>query len=379
MGGVVSGIGDVVGDVVGGVGGIASSVAGAVPGIGPVLGPVVGGITGGPVGFATSLAGQALQGNYGGGGGGGGSSGSTNPTTPAYVPPTYSYSGTGGGAAGVGGSAGSNIPAPMYAKPEYNYGNQTYQYGNNPVDASKYFVTGDRGVYNLMPALGQIAPKTLQSTNPMYTDRMAAEANNKSYFTPYEAYNDLSAKMAQDPKALAAFQSMYKPTTPTGQGVSPYVDFGLGSSIGSNQTYADVAKYAATNQNPFYMPYKGTAGGGTEMSTYTAPLNQVGLRQQKLQAMEQKLQAMNPYDRAVEQAKMTTLKNDLMNGNYAPHMSNLLSAFRPKPTPTPVRPTTPTPTTPTPVRPPSYPGITTTPYTPPRMAQGGIAMLRRPQ
>ena len=68
MGGVVRGIGN----LVGGVGGIASGVAGAIPGIGPIAGPVIGAITGGPLGFARSVGGNILQGNYGGGGGGGG-------------------------------------------------------------------------------------------------------------------------------------------------------------------------------------------------------------------------------------------------------------------------------------------------------------------
>jgi hypothetical protein len=61
MGGVVSAIGN----VVGGVGGLASGVAGSIPGIGKIAGPIVGGITGGPLGFASSLASQAIQGNYG--------------------------------------------------------------------------------------------------------------------------------------------------------------------------------------------------------------------------------------------------------------------------------------------------------------------------
>ena len=368
MGGAVKGIGNAIGDVVGGVGGIASGVAGAIPGIGPYIGPVVGGITGGPVGFATSLAGNALQGNYGGGGGGGGEGG------------------------------GSNVP--MYAKPEYNYGNQTYQYGNNPVDASKYFVTGDRGVYNLMPALGQITPKTLQPSSLMYGSSNATDQFNKSYFTPYEAYQELSGQMKGDPKALAAFQSMYQPTTPTSKGISPYVDFGLGASIGDNQTYADLAKYAATNQNPFYLPYKGTASGGTKMSTFTAPPSYYEAKKQKAQ---QKLDAMTPYERALRQQAAI----DFKKGNYMPYLNDVLSTFRsfqPKPTtPTPVapRPVTPTPVrprdnrprdnrptpvaptpvtpapvapTPTPVTPPSYPGIISTPF---NMAQGGIATLRR--
>ena len=118
------------------VGNIASSVAGAIPGIGPIAGPIVGGLTGGPVGFATSLAGQALQGNYGGGGGG--SSGGV---------PTY----------GSTDASGNLTPAT----PGFNYGANTYTYGDQPYDASKYFVTGNKGVYNVLPELGNLySPET---------------------------------------------------------------------------------------------------------------------------------------------------------------------------------------------------------------------------
>jgi len=392
MGGVVSGVGDLIGGVGGAIGGIANSI----PGIGPYIGPVVGGITGGPVGFATSLAGNALQGKYSSGGGGGG---------------------------------GSNVP--MYAKPEYNYGNQTYQYGNNPVDASKYFITGDKGVYNLMPALGQINPKTLDSSAPIYNDRFANSVANKSYYTPYEAYNELSAQMAKDPKALAAFQAAYKPTTPTDKGLSPYVDFGMSGSIGEGSTFADLAKYASTNQNPFYIPYQGVGG---KTATFT-PAHV--LEAQKKAEAKARFDAMSPEKQqqviAQRQADMAKLMNKIdpnsnirnaiagymqNRGKTTPERQqqiiNQREANKANVTPTPVRPTTPapvrprdnrradeesrdeessdnrprnnrptpvaptpttpTPVAPTPVAPPSYPGITSTPF---RMAQGGIATLRR--
>jgi hypothetical protein len=398
MGGVVSGIGDFVGDVVGGVGGIASGVAGAIPGIGPYVGPIVGGITGGPVGFATSLGSNALQGNYGGGGGGG-SSGSSN--------------------------------VPKYAQPSYNYGNQTYQYGNNPVDASKYFITGDKGVYNLMPALGQISPKTIPSSHGIYNDRFANSVANKSYYTPYEAYTDLSAQMAKDPKALAAFQTAYQPTTPTDKGLSPYVDFGMSGSIGEGSTFADLAKYASTNQNPFYIPYQGVGG---KTSAFIPPHV---LEAQKKAEAKARFEAMSPEkqqqviaQRQADMAKFmskidpnSNIRNAIAGymqnrGETTPERQqqiiNQREANKANVTPTPVRPTTPapvrprdnrsndntprdnrprdnrprdnrptpvapttpTPVAPTPVTPPSYPGIISTPF---RMAQGGIAMLRRPQ
>jgi hypothetical protein len=230
MGGAV----DVVSDVIGGVKGIAGGVANSIPVIGPYVGPVVSGALLGPAAGIKSLAFNAATGQYSGGGG--------------------------------GSSGGSS--APKYAEPTYSYGANTYQMGNSPVDTSKYFITGDKGVYNLLPALGQIDAKTLSSSNPMYTSGIASSANNKRYYTPYEAYTDLSAQMANDPKALAAFQSMYQPTTPTSKRVSPYVDFGLGSSIGNNATYGDIASYASTNQNPYFVPYSRKYG---KASTFTPP------------------------------------------------------------------------------------------------------------
>ena len=236
MGGVVSSIGNAVGDVVGGVGGAIGGVANSIPVIGPFVGPAVTGALLGPAAGIKSLAFNAATGQYSGKGGGGGSSG--------------------------------GVSVPRYAEPNYNYGANTYQMNNSPIDTSKYFITGDKGVYNLMPALGQINPKTIPSSHGIYNDPFANSVANKSYYTPYEAYNDLSAQMANDPKALAAFQAMYKPTTPTAKGVSPYVDFGLGTSVGNNATYADIAKYASTNQNPFYVPFSGSGG---KTSIFTTP------------------------------------------------------------------------------------------------------------
>jgi hypothetical protein len=238
------------------MGGVVKGVGKAVGKIAPFAGPVVGGLTGGPMGFASSLASNALQGNYGGGGG------------------------------------GSNTQ--MYAKPNYSYGNQTYQYGNKPVDASKYFITGDKGVYNLMPALGQIDAKALQSSNPMYSDAWSNSISNKTYYTPYEAYTDLSKQMANDPKALAAFQAAYKPTTPTKSGVSPYVDFGMSGSIGEGSTFADLAKYASTNQNPYYMPFDASGG---KASGFTPAPSGMELRRMQSAERDAAFQKLPPAER----------------------------------------------------------------------------------
>lgn len=246
---------------------IASSVAGAIPGVGPILGPVVGGITGGPVGFATSLAGQALQGNYGGGGGGGSSGGSSVPTY------------------GTTDASGNLVPAT----PGFNYGANTYTYGNQPYDASKYFVTGNKGVYNILPELGNL-----------YSPEAQAAQGTSSY----NAYQNIYGKMAGDPLAQANLQKTFAPnmlsvapqqaggykpigdfnpaTTPYAGARSDlpsylaediksaygeympqaqssnasylpiqYADFGFGSG---DQTY-ELAKYAAQNKNPFFQAF----------------------------------------------------------------------------------------------------------------------------
>jgi hypothetical protein len=263
MGGAVK----AVGDVVGGVGGLASSAAGAIPGIGPIAGPIVGGITGGPVGFAKAVASQAIQGNYsgGGGGGGGGDSGGI---------PTY----------GATDAAGNLIPAT----PGFNYGANTYTYDNKPYDASKYFVSGNKGVYNVLPELGN-----------MYSPEAQAAQGTAGF----NAYQNIYGKMAGDELAQANLQRSFNPgmlsvapqsgaykpigdfnpaTTPyaggradlpgylqediksaygeyqpqaqsSGSSYLPiqYADFGFGSE---DQTYK-LAQYAAQNKNPFFQAF----------------------------------------------------------------------------------------------------------------------------
>jgi len=359
MGGAVKGIGNAIGGVGGAIGGIANSI----PGIGPYIGPVVGGITGGPVGFATSLAGNALQGNYGGGG----SSGSSN--------------------------------VPKYAQPSYNYGNQTYQYGSNPVDASKYFITGDKGVYNLMPALGQIDAGQDPSRAPFGVPTLGPNYNP---YTPYEAYTDLSAQMANDPKALAAFQSMYKPTDYADSSKKQYVDFGMSGSIGGGSTFADLAKYASTNQNPFYIPYQGV--GGKTSAFIPAQV----LEAQKKAEAKARFEAMSPErqqeviaQRQADYAKLMNridpnynLRNFVQNGGkitpeQQQQIINQREAIRANVTPTPV---TPTPLRPrhkirnderardeerNDKRPRDNRPTPVTPTTPTPFVQGGIATLRR--
>ena len=301
MGGVVSGIGDLVGGVGGAIGGLANNI----PGIGPYIGPVVGGITGGPVGFASSLAGNALQGNYGGGGGGGGGGSST----------------------------------PTYAQPGYNYGNQTYQYGSKPLDMSKYFISGDRGVYNLMPALGQINAGAVPK-NMMYNPEQSRASRDivaANAYTPYEAHLDIQAQMANDPRALAAFNSAFKPRSAMDIGsndensplaqfqrrthnpLGQYVNYGLNDRMPGVEPklglrYDQIAKYAAENKNPFFMPYETTQGatplgftpssdklGAIDTSQYLSGYNTAQTAQQQYNRQQQAKFAANDRRRAEQQ------------------------------------------------------------------------------
>jgi len=352
MGGVVSSIGNAIGNVVGGVGGIASGVAGAIPGIGPIAGPIVGGLTGGPLGFASSLASQALQGNYGGGGGGGGGSSTT----------------------------------PMYAQPNINYGNNTYQYGTTPIDASKYFITGDKGVYNLLPAFGRVNAGTSPGnyrTSPfgMPLGNSRSLGRNNAY-TPYEAYNDILSKMAGDQKAIDAFKAAYTPSIPEGRfpnltrfrpqtgpladfykanptPFGQYVNYNLNQKV-PNQTgltYKKLADYAVKQSNPFFLPYE-TTTGATPLSfapsaSALAPTDFNNYRDQYYQARQAQRDYLRP--------------NPVTPAPVTP------TPVTPTPvTPTPVTPTpvTPTPVTPTPVQP-RPPGNFNA------MKRGGLASLRR--
>jgi hypothetical protein len=245
-----------------------TSIAGSLPVVGPIAGPVAGAITGGPVGFAKAVASQAIQGNYSGGGGGGGGGGSSGGV------PTY----------GSTDAAGNLIPAT----PGFNYGANTYTYGDQPYDASKYFVSGNKGVYNVLPELGN-----------MYSP----EAQGAQGTSGFNAYQNIYGKMAGDELAQANLQKSFSPgmlsvapqsgaykpigdfnpaTTPyaggradlpsyltediksaygeyqpqaqsSGSSYLPiqYADFGFGSE---DQTYK-LAQYAAQNKNPFFQAF----------------------------------------------------------------------------------------------------------------------------
>jgi hypothetical protein len=246
MGGAVKAVGNLVS--------APAAIAGAIPGVGKIAGPIVGGLTGGPMGFATSLAGQAIQGNYGGGGGGGGAPtyGSTNP-----------------------GAAGSGTTTPFYS-PTYNYGANSYSVDNNPYDASKYFIQGNKGTYNVLPQLANLY-------DPSTQQRAGAPSAN--------IYNDIIGQFSQNQDTLAQqnFQKNFglqtynptagSPTTLASGFTGPdYLKSDIQNALGeyypsgSTQTdsipvnYADfgfksgdtlqkIANYAKTQNNPFFMPY----------------------------------------------------------------------------------------------------------------------------
>jgi len=234
-----------------------STIAGAIPGIGPIAGPIAGAITGGPIGFASSVAGQALTGGYSGGGGGGGGGGSI---------PNYGTT-----------DASGKIVAPP---PGFNYGANTYTYGDQPYDASKYFVSGNKGVYNILPELGNMYSPEAQGAqgtssfnafqniyNKMEGDPLAQQSFQKS-FAPnmlnvnptnsnYAAIGDFTAPQNLPSYLQEDIKSAYGEYQPqaqsSGAGYLPiqYADFGFGNE---DQAYK-LAQYAQQNKNPFFQAF----------------------------------------------------------------------------------------------------------------------------
>lgn len=176
-----------------------------------------------------------------------------------------------------GGSSG-------YAKPDvvYGTGDNTYTIGGNPVDTSKYFITGDKGVYNLLPML-----------NNAYQDQNKRDSN----LGGYDTYSAINQRLAGDPRAQQSFQQAFGVQTitptfnskktgksayqydtsnvpsylrlntnslmPKGQNKqsyvaqpAQYVDFGFGRGV--NENIKNIANYASTNSNPFFMAYAPT-------------------------------------------------------------------------------------------------------------------------
>lgn len=163
-------IGSTLGNVVGGAlkpVNLAGSAVGSLGGVGSVLGPALqlaGGAS--PLGvFGSSLAGEVLKGYTKSGG---------SADKPVFVD-----------------AAGK----PIYAQRGYNYGANTYKVSNNPFDASRYFITGDKGVYNLMPMLGGL-----------HGDE---EYERKLGTSSYNIYNDIYGRMADDAAAQKMFSERF--------------------------------------------------------------------------------------------------------------------------------------------------------------------------
>jgi hypothetical protein len=218
---------------------------------------------------------------------------------------------------GGGGGGGGGSPAPTYAQPNINYGKNSYAFGDTKLNASPYFISGDKGVYNLLPALGQINAGSNQmqyfpnQRNMDRPDRGFNKIGAQGSYTPYEAHQDILAQMANDPTALAAYNKAYSAspistpniklpgghnipfgpsaTSPLGQFYAntpnPYgqhVNYGLNKQIPgqTDLSYNKLANYAAENKNPFFLPYETTQGatplGFTPSQSALAPVDTSG-------------------------------------------------------------------------------------------------------
>jgi hypothetical protein len=317
-----------------------TSIAGSLPVVGPIAGPIAGAITGGPVGFAKAVAGQALTGGYSGGGGGGGGGGSS---IPAY---------------GSTDASGNLVPAT----PGFNYGANTYTYDNKPYDASKYFVQGNRGVYNVLPELGNMYSPEAQGAqgtssfnafqniyNKMEGDPLAQQSFQKS-FAPnmlnvnptnnnYAAIGDFNAPQNLPSYLQQDIKSAYGEYQPqaqsSGAGYLPiqYADFGFGSE---DQAYK-LAQYAQQNKNPFFQAFD---------KPYTP------------QPVAAPTQAPNPYQPVESQQRGPAPRTNV------PATTSSMGTFRP------VEASTATPTSVATVRRPDE-------YKPVNIRTGGLASLRR--
>jgi hypothetical protein len=316
-----------------------TSIAGSIPVVGPIAGPIAGAITGGPVGFAKAVAGQALTGGYSGGGGGGGGGSSI----PAY---------------GSTDASGNLVPAT----PGFNYGANTYTYDNKPYDASKYFVQGNRGVYNVLPELGNMYSPEAQGAqgtssfnafqniyNKMEGDPLAQQSFQKS-FAPnmlnvnptnntYAPIGDFSAPQNLPSYLQEDIKSAYGEYQPqaqsSGAGYLPiqYADFGFGSE---DQAYK-LAQYAQQNKNPFFQAFD---------KPYTP------------QPVATPTQAPNPYQPVESQQRGPAPRTNV------PATTSSMGTFRP------VEASTATPTSVATVRRPDE-------YKPVNIRTGGLASLRR--
>jgi hypothetical protein len=256
MGGAVK----TVGNIVGGASGLVGSALGKVPVVGPILGPAASIAMGGNP-FLAIGGGlyNAANGGFSNGGGGGGSSPGATPT---------------------------------YAAPGFNYGANTYTYGDTPYDASKYFVEGNKGIYNLLPQLGGLYGDTSVQqragapsaniyndilTNIRMNQDTLAEQNFQKNFG-LQTYNPnvsnptaLNSDFNAPDYVKSNIQNALGEYYPGGQGSGTvpvnYADFGFGE----NDTVTKLAQYAKTQNNPFFVPYA-SADVRPEVDTRPQPI-----------------------------------------------------------------------------------------------------------
>jgi hypothetical protein len=259
---------------------IVGSALGKVPVVGPILGPAASIAMGGNP--FTAIGGglfNAATGGFGGGGGGG-SSGSTAPDAGGTTTPTY-------------------------AAPGFNYGANTYTYGDKPYDASKYFVEGNKGIYNLLPQLGGLYGDTSVQqragapsanlyddilTNIRMNQDTLAEKNLQKNFglQTYNPNMDAPTTLNKDFTApsyvQADIQNALGEYYPGGQGSGTvpvnYADFGFGAG----DTVTKLAQYARQQNNPFFVPFS-SADVRPEVDTRSQPIMPVSSNPQVTQPL----------------------------------------------------------------------------------------------
>jgi hypothetical protein len=91
----------------------------------------------------------------------------------------------------------------------------------------------------------------------------------------------------------------------------------MSGSIGEGSTFADLAKYASTNQNPYYIPYESVRGSA---AGFKRPLNSFELRQQKLAANQARYATMTPeqiaQEKTVKAEERAERRAQIKNGLY---------------------------------------------------------------
>ncbi len=105
----------------------------------------------------------------------------------------------------------------IYADPSFDYGKNTYAARGKPLDTSRYFISGERGMYNLLPKLGDIYLDSPVAKNLAPQKFFQNPANAKYRLSDYDragqAYNSIFNAMADDAKAQTEFSSRFGPKT----------------------------------------------------------------------------------------------------------------------------------------------------------------------